>query len=167
MKLNIQKVRTLFSREKSDFRINEFDNRQIHKSVLPFLWSWFDNTISQEQFIPINRSTSTLQPVIEPEMIDIQCHNRSIFPHTDDIPKGQYFQLVVLDLKATNKSKWTFNEERPVFSYYDGNGHKHSQRLLVGDSVVFNPRREHSMIYYGDIYTVAIRTVVKLNKSVV
>lgn len=84
--------------------------------------------------------------------VEIQWHQASVEEHTDDVELA-LFKLVVLGLKRAADSQFDI---RPVFSYYDYRGKKHSERLNSGDVVIFNPRKKHSMVYYGAEYIVAM-----------
>jgi len=101
---------------------------------------------------------------IENGMIDVQQHNVSVDEHTDDVEPNAPFIMVVLsldDLRPYPNSKF---DTRPVFSYYDEMGKKNSVRLHEGDIITFKAHRPHSMIYYGDTYTVAMMQLKKNRK---
>jgi hypothetical protein len=159
MKLNTRAIGSLFSNQLAE--INNFNNGYIHWSEFPDLWRHMDKTLPQN-FESIKIGNNQYGINISPHCIDVQRHDRSIQPHTDRIDAPTIFQLVVVQLSHVKDGKF-FNCE-PVFHYYDETGKKKQTALKVGDSVLFNPRKPHSMIYYGATYTVGMRSVTKKRK---
>jgi hypothetical protein len=158
LKLNERKISSLFYNKIAE--TNEFNNGNFHWLEFPDLWKHMNKTLPAElETVKVGPSRYGID--ISPHCIDIQRHDRSIAPHDDSITEPQYFQMVVVKLTP---QKGNIYEVRPVFHYYDENGKKKEKKLNVGDSVVFNPRKTHSMIYYGHVYTVGIRAVSKKRK---
>lgn len=97
---------------------------------------------------------------------DLQRHTASVDGHTDDVTLGRYFGLFVIDAKpqaASRRSRYFDN--RSEFRYFNQSGSKERKRLDEGDLVIFNPRRSHELIYFGDLTTLALFDVKKLKTS--
>lgn len=160
MKLNARSIGSLFNNQHAE--LNNFNNGDFHWLEFPDLWKHMNKEIPDD-FEPIKTAKCRYGFDIAPHCIDVQRHNRSIQPHTDGIDAPTFFQLVLVQLSGL-KVKDKFFEYEPVFHYYDETGKKKETTLKVGDSVLFNPRKTHSMIYYGATYTVGMRSVTKKRK---
>lgn len=131
---------------------NEFANTQS-KTEYPILASLLEEAhtdgVFEEDFSPEMVSGDSS---IGRKNIEIQWHQASVEEHTDDVCMA-FFKMVVLGLKRAADTQFDI---RPVFNYYDYHGKNRSMRLQAGDVVIFNPRKNHSMIYYGAEYMVAM-----------
>jgi hypothetical protein len=159
MKTEIQKVKDLFNSGR--LHTNEFTNVEYPSSDFPLIWEEMNMRLEYPFEAPKSTDKKFLARSlsITPEYIDFQCHDTSIEEHTDDVMKGVYFQLMVMSLDDCTGSK--YHDKHPVFTYYAPDGKKCSTRLGYDCSIVFNPRKLHSVVYYGYKYTVAVRSVVK------
>ena len=158
METEIQKVKDLFN--SGELCSNEFTNAEHLGSDYPLIWKEMDELLDFG-FVaaPHGYKSSRLGVGITPGYIDFQQHNVSIGEHTDDVDKKFHFQLTVVLLDECGGSK--FYDRYPLISYYGGDGIKHTTRLDLNTSIVFNPRKPHSVVYYGYKYTVAVRAVIK------
>lgn len=155
----IKQVKVLFESGKS-LCINEFTNMEYPSSDFPLIWKEMDWLIEYPFKAPAKgEKTIGTGLGITPGYIDFQLHDVSIEAHTDDVISGIYFQLVVLSLDDCGGSEYL--EKRPTMSYFTPEGKKVTTKLDEGSSLVFNPRKLHSVVYYGYKYLVAIRSVVK------
>jgi hypothetical protein len=123
-------------------------------------------TKAMDAALLLNQTTAHLKPITTPPSgsevgtgrIEFQWHRASIDEHTDDVDGDIFFQMYVVDL--INKID-SYSDKRPQFSWYNSDKEKMTCRLDKHSTVVFAPRYEHSMIYYGAEYLVAIRSVCK------
>lgn len=99
---------------------------------------------------------------VPPGMFELQRHNASVRPHEDDVPRGLYFALCVCNSEQperdTLRSKEMGDAENE-FAFYGPNGRKSLVELWPGVVYVFNPRRTHSITFYGNRDTLALATV--------
>lgn len=151
-------IKSLFTSGK--MHKDSFENYPVKAIDYPKLTATMDNALL------LNQTTTNLKPITSPPsgmevgtgMIEFQWHRASIDEHTDDVDTEVFFQLYVLDL--INKIQ-NYSDKRPYFSYYDVDKQKMQCRLEKQSSVIFSPSLEHSMVYYGAEYLVAIRSVCK------
>lgn len=133
-------------------RKNEFAN-SVKKDTCPEIVSLIQSSAPDSIFEEDHsHKGGSYDSSIGRKNIEIQWHQASVEEHTDDVELA-LFKLVVLGLKRTVDTQFDI---RPVFSYYDYRGKKHSERLNAGDVVIFSPRKKHSMVYYGAEYLVAM-----------
>ena len=156
--MKMERVKSLFG--KGLMSKDSFENYPVKAIDYPVLTKMMDKSLL------MHPSTSNLKPITNPPsgaevgmgMIEFQWHRSSIDKHTDDVAKDVFFQMFVLDI--INKID-SYSDKRPYFSCYNSNKQLITTRLEKHSTVVFAPRLEHSMVYYGAEYLVAIRSVVK------
>lgn len=135
-----------------ELRKNEFTNT-VKKDACPEIVSLIQSSTPDSVFEEDHsQEGGSYDSSIGSKNVEIQWHQASVEEHTDDVELA-LFKLVVLGLKRAADTKF---DTRPVFSYHDYSGKKHSERLNAGDVVIFNPRKKHSMAYYGAEYLVAM-----------
>lgn len=157
METEIQKVKDLFN--SNVLHTNEFANAEQPCSEFPLIWGEMNILLEYPFVVPdVNKKLTLLGLGISSGHIDFQCHDVSVEEHTDDVIKGIYFQLMVVSLDDCTGNK--IYDKRPEIVYFGADGKKHKTKLDVDTSIVFNPRKPHSVIYYGYKYTVAVRSVV-------
>lgn len=155
---NLRKIKTLFS--SGGYEKNEFNNSAVYKDDLPSLWKTMNEHLTS--MIAASKQRAGINYLNIPVgYIDLQWHTRSINEHTDDISPGEFFQLFVLSTFKAKEFIDSYVETEPHFHYYDERGKKKTTCLDSGKSVIFNPRKPHSVVYYGESYLVACRTVVR------
>lgn len=131
---------------------NEFAN-PVKKDACPEIASLMQSSVPDSIFEEDHSlKGGSYDSSIGSKIVELQWHQASVEEHTDDVELA-LFKLVVLGLKRAVDTQFDI---RPVFSYYDYRGKKHSERLNAGDVVIFNPRKKHSMVYYGAEYLVAM-----------
>lgn len=99
---------------------------------------------------------------VPPGMFELQRHNASVRPHEDDVPRGLYFALCVCNSEEPERDTLRNKEMGDAendFAFYDPRGRKHIADLRPGFVCVFNPRRTHSITFYGNRDTLALVTV--------
>jgi hypothetical protein len=159
METEIQKVDDLF--KSNQLHQNEFTNREYDMTIFPEIWSYMNSALDYHFITAPKRENRNWDSMISDSCIDFQRHDTSIDEHTDDVSKGIFFQMITLALdECTGIS--AFYDKHPLFCYYGVDGRKYKTRLDFDQSIVFNPRKPHSMIYFGYKYTVALRSVIKV-----
>lgn len=87
---------------------------------------------------------------------ELQTHSVSVHEHTDDVVSPSYFGIVVLNT-TTRGIKYAY-DSRATFTGYGVKG-KYKRELEFGRLMVFNPRKPHSLTYYGEVATLALFSV--------
>lgn len=95
-------------------------------------------------------------------LFDIQRHTASVGEHTDDVKAGCYFGLFVLKRNTELCKGRRWYDCRSELRYYSHEGKKKKDRLNSFDLLIFNPRRNHELIFYGDHVTLVLFDVQKL-----
>ncbi len=97
---------------------------------------------------------------------DLQRHTTSVDEHTDDVSKGRYFGLYVVQNKKATPATRRFGifDTRTELRYTNQFGEKKRVRLRQGELLVFNPRMKHELIYFGERTTFALFDVKKVKK---
>jgi len=154
--MKIEPIKSLFTKGKMGKDC--FDNYPVKAIDYPNLTKAMDSALL------LNQTTANLKPITSPPsgsevgvgMIEFQWHRASIDEHTDDVAEDAFFQMYVVDIiKKIN----SYSDKRPYFSCYNSDKKKMTYRLEKHSTVIFSPSLEHSMIYYGAEYLVAIRSV--------
>ena len=144
--------------------INDFNGIPHEIKSVPGLQKMIDEYLGEDDDLTI--LSGKIQGVGVPEgRFVLQKHDISIEPHTDDVDVGLYFCMYVL---ATERSTIgdTLYARDPSFSYVDAiTNRKMEIPLHPGTFVAFNPRKKHSVVYYGYSYTVMLFTVKKIAKK--
>jgi hypothetical protein len=156
--MKIEQIEPLFTTGK--LSKDCFENYPVEAVDYPNLTKAMDTALL------LNQTTANLKPIASPPSgaevgkgrIEFQWHRASIDEHTDDVDRDVFFQMYVVDL--INKID-SYSDKRPQFSCYNSDKEKMTCRLDKHSTVIFMPRLEHSMIYYGAEYLVAIRSVYK------
>lgn len=140
---------------------DSFNNRSDSLSDYPEWAAWLRGALELEGFKLISRRLSVTSAGIGPGYFELQRHTSSVDEHTDDLEKGVYFGLFVVKSSRPVKSRRGYSTESEL-RYFDAYGAKTRYSLLPGHVIVFNPRREHELIYYGEKTTFALFCVEKL-----
>ena len=92
-----------------------------------------------------------------PGKFELQTHTVSVREHTDDVVAPWYFGLVVLNT-TTRGVRYSYD---PIASFtgYGMRG-KYTREMVFGRLMVFNPRKPHSLTFYGEVPTIALFSVV-------
>jgi hypothetical protein len=154
--MKIEPIKSLFAKGK--MRKDYFENYPVKATDYPNL------TKAMDAALLLNQTTAHLKSItsspsgseVGKGMIEFQWHRASIDEHTDDVDKEVFFQMYVVDIIFKID---TLSDKRPYFQCYNSDKEKMTCRLEKYSSVIFAPRYEHSIVYYGAEYLVAIRSV--------
>lgn len=94
-----------------------------------------------------------------PGKFELQTHTVSVHEHTDDVGAPWYFGLVVLNT-TTRGVKYSYDSIARFTGY--GRRGKYTRELTVGRLMAFNPRKPHSLTFYGEVPTIALFSVVPM-----
>lgn len=86
---------------------------------------------------------------------EVQTHTVSVNEHTDSIQAPDLFGIYPVKSKLITSTHY---DTSPLFSYYQSK-EKRASELEVGNIVVFNPRKKHSLMYLGAATTFMLFTV--------
>lgn len=99
---------------------------------------------------------------VPPGIFELQRHNASVRPHEDDVPRGLYLALCVCKSEEPERcTLWQreMGDTDNVFEFFNPGGRKCAAILYPGTVYIFNPRRTHSITFYGNRDTLALVTV--------
>jgi hypothetical protein len=160
-------LRQLQKQAKKHFRqnpddVNCFDVGHWHK-MKGKTKDYIIENLPENLTMASNSKTKTIRDVSIPEgYFEFQKHTVSIESHTDDVANSTFMAMLVVDLQSCVKSRY---DKRPLFTYFDHDNKKQSRRLDTDTLVVFNPRKNHQMMYFGYNYTVLLFSVWKAKGS--
>lgn len=114
---------------------------------------------------PDTRNSNYYQAnVIGQGAFELQRHTASVNEHTDDIVRSRFFGLYVIATETpdnmTDRRRRYF-DNRTELRYFTPGGTKVKQRLEAGTLLIFNPRRNHELVFYGYHTTYMIFDVVR------
>lgn len=156
----------------AEYQHNAFINKESSKLEIPAIWQRMDDALagyldetygsSARRLVPLqatHRRASFLDSGMRADSVDFQFHTISVDAHTDDVQAGRFFQVYVLsETLVCEPGTQGLNSSKLV--YYDERGKQCSAYLPEGSSVVINPRRSHSLTYFGLSPLLALRTLV-------
>lgn len=160
-------LKSLLALAKEDFKdkftINEFMNTAREISSVPGLLEMIDEHLEGVYTTVLNRKTQGIG--VPSGQFELQKHDISVEPHTDDVDVGLHFGMYVVDTELSSRGGTGFTKS-PSFSYFDPIDNCKKEKILnPGSLVVFNPRKKHSVVYYGYSYTVMLFMVKKITKK--
>ena len=147
------------------FDEDRFDNLPYDLDDFPNFRTHISELLDAEScclYVPKNRSERVWDAGIGEGMFDLQAHTASVDEHTDDVKRGCYFGLFVLKRNFTEFKNRSWFDCRTELRYFNELGAKERTRLDVGKLIIFNPRRNHELIYFGDKTTFLLFDVRKL-----
>ena len=151
------------------FEDDRFDNMPVSFNEFPLFKERLNDLLELYGFgleQPPKRGTrgySNWDTSIGFNAFDLQRHTASVDEHTDDVERPRYFGLfVVASVPGSTNRRSRYYDNRSEFRYFNELGAKERTRLSVGDLLIFNPRRKHELIYFGDLVTLALFDVKKL-----
>ena len=129
--------------------IGEFNTENKFKTCIPENYVWINKQhikmdIDNEKFVP-------------------QKHCWSVEPHVDDCLYD--FCLIVIKTELSREAKHITRNQfirRAKFNYTSINGVQMLRFLQEGDVIFFNPRKEHSLIFYGEYVTLLLTSIGKI-----
>jgi hypothetical protein len=150
------------SKPDPELLINSFSNKEYLVERFPEIVKMMDRGLELEwegAFTPhpVKKSPYKLDSSFNPGRLTFQMHDVSVGEHTDAVTRGRYFQVCVLDELEVRFTG--FDTNAALICYQPGASSKSTVSLAIGTSLVFNPAKPHSMIYYGNAPLLALRTV--------
>ena len=148
---------------KLKFYDNDFNNIGGPFTDYPNLAKYFDKELKKNglRLICTSDGRDKSVPI---GFFELQRHTASVEPHTDELRKGRYFALFTAQNRTVPYQKQFgryFYESTNELRYYDESGKKQSTKLLENTLLVFNPNKQHELIFYGDYSTLMLFTVEK------
>lgn len=156
---------------KLEFENNNFNNRPFYFSDFPNFQSYLNSLLESEDLqLPSLEHDVHANSAIGRGKFDLQRHTASVAEHRDDVPPGIFYGLYVLnarDMPYMNQfhRRLKYFDTRNEFWYYDLDGKKQKERIKPGELYVFNPRRDHQLIFYGDYSTLVLFDVIKSKRQ--
>jgi hypothetical protein len=141
-------------------RVGDFTN-----PLLPFssLGDDAENNIRkaviEQGFHLIQNQSRHFDAAIPGGFFEIQWHDHSVEEHSDDVVAPTFFCAIPFEVDKVSKSKFT---QSPKLTYFGGDGKKKSTRMDESELIIFNPRKKHSLDYYGRDVKLIIFSVEKL-----
>jgi hypothetical protein len=129
------------------FRVGEFTNQMLPISSLG---DDTENNIRkaaiEQGFHLISHQQRHFDAAIPGGFFEIQWHDHSVEEHSDDVVVPTFFCVIPFEVNKVSKSKFT---QSPRLTYFDGDGKKRQTRINESELIIFNPRKKHSLDYYG------------------
>ena len=133
---------------------NEFTSPQYEQDEFPLFFDAVRDGVSNLGFEL--SSGREFESGVRAGKFELQTHSVSVREHTDDVVSPSYFGIVVLNT-TTRGIKYSY-DSLATFTGYGVRG-KYTRELEVGRLMVFNPRKPHSLSYYGEVVTLALYSV--------
>ena len=142
------------------FKEDKFNSFDYDFDLLPNIKEYIKESLKEQGYRLRNKNQNRLALSVHAGKFNIQKHNSSVEEHTDD---ACLFGILVLEMVYTTIPTLANNVCAPALHYYIGRS-KMAERLKVGDVVVFNPKRPHSLIHYGNSPTMLLFSCEKIRK---
>ena len=115
--------------------------------------------VAEQGFRLIQNQPMRCDTPIPSGFFEIQWHDHSVEEHSDDVVAPTFFCVIPFDVDKVSKSKFT---QSPKLTYFGGDGKKKSTRMDESKLIIFNPRKKHSLDYYGRDVKLIIFSVEKI-----
>jgi hypothetical protein len=102
--------------------------------------------VIEQGFHLISHQPRHFDAAIPGGFFEIQLHDHSVEEHSDDVVAPAFFCVIPFAVNKVSKSKFT---QSPKLTYFGGDGKKKSTRMDESELIIFNPRKKHSLDYYG------------------
>ncbi len=135
-----------------EFEEDSFNSFDYDFDLLPNIKEYIKESLKEQGYRLRNKNQNRLGLSVPAGKFNIQKHNSSVEEHIDD---ACLFGILVLEMVYTTIPTLANNVCAPALHYYIGRS-KMAERLKVGDVVVFNPKRPHSLIHYGNSPTMLL-----------
>jgi len=151
-------IKTLNS-PKNGVKIGDFVNK-----LLPFgvLGDSVENEIRevmlQQGFMLAPQQPRNYDSAIPGGFFEIQWHDHSVSEHDDDVCSPCFFCVMPFQFRKITKSYYS---AMPELVYFGADRKKKSSKLESGEAIIFNPRKPHSLNYFGIEVKLIIFSVVK------
>lgn len=143
-----------------EFDEDSFDSFDYDFNLLPNIKEYIEECLNEQGYRLRKRNQIRQGLSVTAGKFNIQKHNSSVEEHVDD---ACLFGIFVLEMEYTTIPTLANNVCDPVLHYYIGMTKK-AERLKTGDVVVFNPKRPHSLIHYGNSPTMLLFSCEKIRK---
>jgi len=143
-----------------EFEEDSFNSFDYDFDLLPNIKEYVKESLKEQGYRLRNKNQNRLGLSVPAGKFNIQKHNSSVEEHIDD---ACLFGILVLEMVYTTIPTLANNVCAPALHYYIGRS-KMAERLKVGDVVVFNPKRPHSLIHYGNSPTMLLFSCEKIRK---
>jgi hypothetical protein len=141
-------------------RVGDFTNQMLPISSLG------DDTennirkaVIEQGFNLIQNQSRHFDAAIPGGFFEIQWHDHSVEEHSDDVVAPTFFCVIPFAVNRVSKSKFT---QTPKLTYFGGDGKKKQTRMDESELIIFNPRKNHSLDYYGRDVKLIIFSVEKI-----
>lgn len=138
---------------------NEFMNPGVPIDRYPLVKSDIEAQLSDAGFELISESGNSFPVNVEPGEFELQSHERSVEEHIDGIDRRFFFAIYPVGTKIRIKRYDPFVSDTELSGFLDGK--RFSKPLRIGEVIIFNPRKPHALIYYGELTTFMLVTVQK------
>lgn len=151
------------------FDDDRFNNVPFSFSQFPLFEKELNELLSAEHGFslekPSNKRYRSWDSSIGLNVFDLQRHTASIDEHTDDVSPKRYFGMyIVKTAQGIHSRRNYYFDTRTEFRYFNENGVKKRTRLNNGDLLIFNPRRSHELVFFGEYTLFALFDVKALKK---
>lgn len=143
-----------------EFEEDSFNSFDYDFNLLPNIKDYIEECLNEQGYRLRKRNQNRLAPSVPAGKFNIQKHNSSVEEHVDD---ACLFGIFVLEIVYTTIPTLAGYDRYPALHYYIGRS-KMVERLRIGNVVVFNPKRPHSLIHYGNSPTMLLFSCEKIRK---
>ena len=143
-----------------EFEEDSFISFDYDFNLLPNIKDYIEECLNEQGYRLRKRNQIRQALSVPAGKFNIQKHNSSVQEHVDD---ACLFGIFVLEMVYTTIPTLADIVCYPALHYYIGRS-KMAKRLKIGDVVVFNPKRPHSFIHYGNSPTMLLFSCEKIRK---
>lgn len=135
---------------------NAFMNPGVPIDRYPLVKADIEAQLSDAGFELVSERRNYFALDVKPGEFELQSHERSVKEHSDEIDRRFFFALYPVGTKIRTKT-YVFDSETELSGFLDGK--RFSKPLRIGKVIIFNPRKRHALIYYGELTTFMLLTV--------
>lgn len=139
-----------------DFEHDCFDNPMYEFDQFPDFKHYVINRLNDKGY-ELYTKRSSLDSGIPPGQFTIQSHQISVESHTDDVLAPKFFAIVPIQINPIVDQLYNSSSQFLFFK----NRKKERTWIREFDVIIFNPRKPHQWIYYGEQVIYALFTVIK------
>ena len=143
-----------------EFEEDSFNSFNFDFNLLPNIKEYIEECLNEQGYRLRKRNQIRQGLSVPAGKFNIQKHNSSVEEHIDD---ACLFGIFVLEMVYTTIPTLAGYDRYPALHYYIGRS-KMVERLKIGNVVVFNPKRPHSLIHYGNSPTMLLFSCEKIRK---
>jgi hypothetical protein len=143
-----------------EFEEDSFNSFDYDFNLLPNIKDYIEECLNEQGYRLRKRNQIRQGTSVPAGKFNIQKHNSSVEEHVDD---ACLFGIFVLEIVYTTIPTLAGYDRYPALHYCIGRS-KMVERLKIGNVVVFNPKRPHSLIHYGNSPTMLLFSCEKIRK---